>query len=58
MKLVPREYSHGVTDGKLIIPLEYREATQFAEQAQTLVNQLAPVWKRNNRKPMRGIARN
>jgi high-affinity iron transporter len=45
VKLVPREYSHGVTDGKLLIPLEYREATQFAEQAQTLVNQLAPVWK-------------
>jgi high-affinity iron transporter len=45
VKLVPREYSHGVTDGKLIIPLEYREATQFAEQSQTLVNQLAPVWK-------------
>jgi high-affinity iron transporter len=45
VKLVPREYSHGVTDGKLIIALEYREANQFAEQAQTLVNQLAPVWK-------------
>jgi high-affinity iron transporter len=45
VKLVPREYSHGVTDGKLLIPLEYREATQFAEQSQTLVNQLAPVWK-------------
>ena len=45
VKLVPREYSHGVTDGKLLIALEYREANQFAEQAQTLVNQLAPVWK-------------
>jgi high-affinity iron transporter len=45
VKLVPREYSHGVTDGKLIIPLEFREATQFAGQSQTLVNQLAPVWK-------------
>ncbi len=45
VKLVPREYSHGVTGGKLIIALEYREATQFAEESQTLVNQLAPVWK-------------
>jgi high-affinity iron transporter len=45
VKLVPREYSHGVTDGKLLIALEYREANQFADQAQTLVNQLAPVWK-------------
>jgi high-affinity iron transporter len=45
IKLIPREYSHGVTDGKLLIALEYREATQFTEQSQTLVNQLAPVWK-------------
>ncbi|HVU28096.1 MAG TPA: FTR1 family protein [Verrucomicrobiae bacterium] len=45
VKLVPREYSHGVSNGKLIIPLELREAKQFAEQSQTLVNQLAPVWK-------------
>jgi high-affinity iron transporter len=45
VKLVPREYSHGVVNGKLLIPLEFREATQFAEQSQTLVNQLAPVWK-------------
>lgn len=45
VKLVPREYANGVSDGKLLIPLEYREANQFADQAQTLVNQLAPVWK-------------
>jgi high-affinity iron transporter len=45
IKLVPREYVNGVTDGKLIIPLEYREATQFTDQSLTLVNQLAPVWK-------------
>ena len=45
VKLVPREYSHGVSDGKLIIPLELREAKQFTDQSQTLVNQLAPVWK-------------
>ncbi|HEV2693202.1 MAG TPA: FTR1 family protein [Verrucomicrobiae bacterium] len=45
VKLVPREYSHGVANGKLIIPLELREAKQFTDQSQTLVNQLAPVWK-------------
>ena len=45
IKLVPREYQNGVHNGELIIPLEYREATQFSDQAQTLVNQLAPVWK-------------
>ena len=45
VKLVPREYQNGVHNGELIIPLEYREATQFNDQARTLVNQLAPVWK-------------
>jgi high-affinity iron transporter len=45
VKLVPREYQNGVHNGELIIPLEYREATQFSNQAQTLINQLAPVWK-------------
>jgi high-affinity iron transporter len=45
IKLVPREYENGVHNGEVIIPLEYREATQFNDQARTLVNQLAPVWK-------------
>jgi high-affinity iron transporter len=40
----------GVHNGELIIPLEYREATQFSDQAQTLVNQLAPVWKQEEPK--------
>jgi high-affinity iron transporter len=48
--LVPREYSHGVADGKLIIPLELREAKQFADESQMLVNQLAPVWKQEQPK--------
>jgi high-affinity iron transporter len=43
--LVPREYSHGVANGKLIIPLELREAKQFTDESQMLINQLAPVWK-------------
>ncbi len=50
IKLVPREYQNGVHNGELIIPLEYREATQFSDQAQTLVNQLAPVWKQEEPK--------
>jgi high-affinity iron transporter len=50
VKLVPREYSHGVADGKLIIPLELREAKLFADQSQMLVNQLAPVWKQEQPK--------
>ncbi len=46
VKLVPREYRNGVDDGQVLIPLEHREATQFAEQAQSLANELAAVWRR------------
>src|SRR5262249_12355315 len=45
VRLVPREYHNGVADGNVLIPLEHREATQFAEQAQALSNELAPVWR-------------
>ncbi len=47
VKLVPREYRNGVKDGHVFIPLEYREAKQFTEQAQALTNELAPVWRRD-----------
>ncbi|MGC3991365.1 MAG: FTR1 family protein [Chthoniobacteraceae bacterium] len=45
VKLVPKEYANGVVDGRVVIQFEVREATQFAEQAQTLINELAPVWR-------------
>ena len=45
LKLIPREYENGVSDGKITIEFEYREAVMFTEKAQGLVNQLAPVWK-------------
>ena len=45
LKLIPREYENGVSDGKVTIEFEYREAVMFTEKAQGLVNQLAPVWK-------------
>jgi high-affinity iron transporter len=47
VELVPKEYRSGVQDGKVIIPLEVREASQFTEQAQGLVGELSPVWKRD-----------
>jgi|GEM_PF-6953198 len=50
VKLVPKEYANGVVDGHVVIQLEVREATQFAEQAQTLINELAPVWRSNDPK--------
>ena len=48
VKLVPREYRNGVVDGKVTIPLEFREARQFTQQAQALTNELAPVWRRDH----------
>lgn len=51
VKLVPKEYRNGVSDRTILIPLEHREAIQFAEQAQTLTHELAPVWRRSEAGP-------
>ena len=45
--VIPKEYRNGVQDGAVVIPLEYKEAIQFTQQAQSLVNELAPVWRRD-----------
>ncbi|MGB8354488.1 MAG: FTR1 family protein [Chthoniobacteraceae bacterium] len=46
--VVPKEYHNGVEGkGNIVIPLEYREAVQFTQQAQGLVNELSPVWSRD-----------
>lgn len=47
VRLIPREYANGVHEGRVLIALEYREATQFTQQAQSLVNELGPVWRRD-----------
>jgi high-affinity iron transporter len=48
--VVPKEYRDaGVQDGKIVIPLEYKQAVQFTQQAQSLVNELAPVWRRDQK---------
>ncbi len=47
VKLIPQEYRNGVANGHILIALEYREATQFSQQAQSLVNELGPVWQRD-----------
>ncbi len=47
VKVVPKEYRNGVDNGQITIPLEYQEAVQFVEQAQGLVNELAPTWRRD-----------
>jgi high-affinity iron transporter len=45
--VVPKEYRNGVENRQVVIPLEYKEAQQFTQQAQSLVNELAPVWRRD-----------
>jgi high-affinity iron transporter len=45
--VIPREYRNGVEESKIVIPLEYKEAVQFTQQAESLVNELAPVWRRD-----------
>ena len=47
--VIPKEYRNGVQDGKIVIPLEYKEAVQFTQQAASLINELAPVWRRDQR---------
>jgi len=44
--VIPKEYRNGVQNSAVVIPLEYKEAVQFTQQAQSLVNELAPVWRR------------
>lgn len=44
VRLIPKEYTNGVRDGQVVVPLEYREAVMFVVQAQQLVDELGPVW--------------
>ncbi len=45
--VIPKEYRNGVQNCVIVIPLEYKEAVQFTQQAQSLVNELSPVWRRD-----------
>jgi high-affinity iron transporter len=44
LRLVPMEYRSGVRDGQITIPLEYREAVSFTQQAQQLLGEVRPNW--------------
>ena len=44
VQIVPREYAPGVREGKIVVPLEYREAVAFTAQARQLLGELAPLW--------------
>ena len=45
INLIPLEYHSGVKDGKIILPIEYREAITFTNQSCLLVDELEPWWR-------------
>jgi len=45
LRLIPFEYRSGVRDGKITIPIEYREAVTFTIQCQQTLTELMPVWR-------------
>ncbi len=48
VNVAPKEYRNGVEGrGNIVIALEYQEAVQFTQQAQGLVNELSPIWRRD-----------
>ena len=44
VELIPKEYQSGVRDHAITVPLEYREAVTFTQQARQIVGELAPLW--------------
>ena len=50
VQLIPKEYASGVRDGQVTVPLEYREAVSFTQQARQIVGELAPLWLTNRAK--------
>lgn len=46
LKLVPVEYSAGVRDGEIVIPIEYREAETFTIQSRQILDELRAPWER------------
>ncbi len=44
VQLIPKEYANGVRHGTVVVPLEYREAVTFTQQARQIVGELAPLW--------------
>ena len=42
--VIPAEYRAGVRNGEVTVPLEYREAVSFSEQARQFADQLTPLW--------------
>lgn len=47
LKLVPMEYKSGVRDGEMVIPIEYREAVTFTQQASQIFDELRVPWQKD-----------
>jgi high-affinity iron transporter len=47
LKLVPMEYKGGVRDGEIAIPIEYREAVTFTQQASQIFDELRVPWRKD-----------
>ena len=52
--IIPKEYSAGVRDGEVTVPLEYREAVSFTAQARQFADELAPIWLAKDEAHLRG----
>ena len=48
INIIPAEYRSGVVEGKVTVPLEYREAVTFTAQAREFADELAPLWLAEN----------
>jgi high-affinity iron transporter len=52
LRLIPMEYRAGVRDGQIAVPLEYREAVSFTQQAQQLLVEVRPNWMKTKAEAM------
>jgi high-affinity iron transporter len=57
VEVIPKEYASGVRDGQITVPLEYREAVSFTQQACQTVGELAPLWLAQGSAPGAGPVR-
>ncbi len=52
VQIVPKEYQAGIRDRQIVVPLEYREAVSFTQQARQIVGELAPMWLADDKRSL------
>ncbi|PTY01003.1 hypothetical protein DB346_15480 [Verrucomicrobia bacterium LW23] len=45
LRLIPKEFDAGVREGRIVVPIEYREAVVFTSNVDEIINELAPAWR-------------